>query len=494
MTVPFRVPRATAGTLHANLQWTQDEQRALKFYSKSGDDKYWHAGWGQLGSDREVALTATDALGCTKEFKLTIKAGTTAVPEGAAPLSDGDKSPDPPLLTGLTINKGSLTPAFNRHVAKYWGHITGSSGESVEITAAATTGSAIKIRGAEAVSENIISIPLNIGKNMVAIEVNRTDPDTGAVFEESIYSLSLELEDVESPSVSVASPGSGAALDTRDLSLAFSETVTAIPGGKVAITGGGAAYSYEIPNDPAIISGTGTDCRAVMPLNLFYNGGASLALAAGKSYVVGVSSDAFQDLSGKAVQANLNVGSFSTAHSYGESGAAPQPPAGGDNGGSPGTWGEPEKPGDGLDNSDDMESDSDTLPAPGSSDTPAAYRPLRPPSAAAGDESAEAVEQPDGAYLIMLPAGSDITSVDVTIEIPDGATITPSPNGVDFSGGPVTFMIAMPDGTAMALTIIVKVGLNSGLATNASGGGCAAGAAGLVLSSAAMILARKKRK
>ncbi|MDR3332473.1 MAG: hypothetical protein LBT08_07580, partial [Synergistaceae bacterium] len=67
MTVPFRVPRATAGTLHANLQWTQDEQRTLKFYSKRGDDKYWHAGWGQIDSDKEVALTATDALGCTKE-------------------------------------------------------------------------------------------------------------------------------------------------------------------------------------------------------------------------------------------------------------------------------------------------------------------------------------------------------------------------------------------------------------------------------------------
>ena len=74
----------------------------------------------------------------------------------------------------------------------------------------------------------------------------------------------------------------------------------------------------------------------------------------------------------------------------------------------------------------------------------------------------EAAQQPDGSFLISLPAGTSPTvlgNLVLNITLPSGTTITPDPSeGIDFSGGPVTFTITAQDGkTEETISIAVRI-------------------------------------
>jgi hypothetical protein len=70
----------------------------------------------------------------------------------------------------------------------------------------------------------------------------------------------------------------------------------------------------------------------------------------------------------------------------------------------------------------------------------------------------KAEKQTDGTWLIVLPAGSNVTALQLSFTLPAGATISPSNNSAqDFSSGPVTYTITAEDGTAAEIVVAVKV-------------------------------------
>jgi hypothetical protein len=71
----------------------------------------------------------------------------------------------------------------------------------------------------------------------------------------------------------------------------------------------------------------------------------------------------------------------------------------------------------------------------------------------------KAEKQTDGTWLIVLPAGSNVTALQLSFTLPAGATISPSNNSAqDFSNGSVTYTITAQDGTTKAkIVVVVKV-------------------------------------
>jgi hypothetical protein len=85
-------------------------------------------------------------------------------------------------------------------------------------------------------------------------------------------------------------------------------------------------------------------------------------------------------------------------------------------------------------------------------------------------------KQPDGAWLVVVPYGTDITSLAVTFALPAGATCEPpSGSDQDFSGGPVTYTVTSANGTKTEEYIIrvhaAPPTVTPGDIVDASGGG-----------------------
>jgi hypothetical protein len=76
-----------------------------------------------------------------------------------------------------------------------------------------------------------------------------------------------------------------------------------------------------------------------------------------------------------------------------------------------------------------------------------------------GGEGHEATNESNGAYVITLPVGTDLTALKLNLELPAGATIDPPITGLlDFSEGPITFTVTAEDGhTQTKITIFVDL-------------------------------------
>jgi hypothetical protein len=88
----------------------------------------------------------------------------------------------------------------------------------------------------------------------------------------------------------------------------FDQTVTPVTGGTVSISDGSDVWRYVIPSDADIISGTEENCKASLSFDDF----TPFALAAGKTYTISVEKGAFENEFDVAIEAEHNIGSFTT--------------------------------------------------------------------------------------------------------------------------------------------------------------------------------------
>jgi len=118
------------------------------------------------------------------------------------------------------------------------------------------------------------------------------------------------------PTVTLASPmGTGVSVSGSSITLAFSETVKAVKavtGGAIIISDGSNQYTFNLAEGDSYISGTGSGCRAVIPLTCFMKDTTALSLAYNTTYTVSVKAGAFVDSIGYKSAENMNVGSFMT--------------------------------------------------------------------------------------------------------------------------------------------------------------------------------------
>jgi hypothetical protein len=87
-------------------------------------------------------------------------------------------------------------------------------------------------------------------------------------------------------------------------------------------------------------------------------------------------------------------------------------------------------------------------------------------------------KQSDGSWLIVVPFGTDLTSLAITFALPTGATCQP-PSGSpqDFSGGPITYTVTSANGTKTEQYVVrvnaAPATVTPGDIVDASGGGSA---------------------
>lgn len=145
-----------------------------------------------------------------------------------------------------------------------------------------------------------------------AVRVRLTDK-VGNVFTSAAFTV---RRDSTAPTGKLTTPANGASSVSTSVSgnlvFTFSETVTAVSGKKVIIERGTSTFTADVKD--AVISGTGSDCTASIPLSKFSSIPSRFTSSA--TYAVRVEAGAFSDAAGNL--SALYSATFTTAatHSY----------------------------------------------------------------------------------------------------------------------------------------------------------------------------------
>ena len=119
--------------------------------------------------------------------------------------------------------------------------------------------------------------------------------------------------DTTAPTVALSSPtGTTVPIATANIVLAFNKTVTDVTGKTVTVNDGTSDYVYTVSPSGIYVSGTGTSCKATIPVSAFKKAGVSLALSYGTPYTVKIAAGAYLNEAAIGNAANANVGSFTT--------------------------------------------------------------------------------------------------------------------------------------------------------------------------------------
>ncbi|MGB4660764.1 MAG: Ig-like domain-containing protein [Mobilitalea sp.] len=148
---------------------------------------------------------------------------------------------------------------------------------------------------------------------LVKCETYYSNIDYNTIFK--TFTIDIQEDNIAPTATLILPFGSAVSLSSNGITISFSETVTAISNGTVIISNGSSDYIYTISTDYNYVSGTGMNCRTIIPFERFINGATLLSLTPNTTYTVSISSGAYQDVEGLSISDSLGIGSFTTVKS-----------------------------------------------------------------------------------------------------------------------------------------------------------------------------------
>ncbi|MBX3464369.1 MAG: cadherin-like beta sandwich domain-containing protein [Planctomycetes bacterium] len=179
---------------------------------------------------------------------------TIGVVAGSGGGGGADAPPEPPVLTGLELSLGTLSPAFDPRVTSYTAAV-GFLTSQVRVTARADAGATIAVQGA-AVPSGTPSPPLDLAEAANAIAVTVTDAGGGSQRTYEIVVTRAALATLQQDGARLKAPFPGA-LDIFGVSVAIDGDTLAVgvPGEDGASSG--------TAGDPTVLSAATADSGAV---------------------------------------------------------------------------------------------------------------------------------------------------------------------------------------------------------------------------------------
>ena len=119
--------------------------------------------------------------------------------------------------------------------------------------------------------------------------------------------------DTTAPTVTLSAPtGATVPVSTANIVLAFNKTVTDVLGKTVTVSDGTNDYVYTVSPSGICVSGTGTSCKATIPVSSLKHAGVPLSLAYSTTYTVKIEGGTYNNKSLVGNTANAALGSFKT--------------------------------------------------------------------------------------------------------------------------------------------------------------------------------------
>lgn len=79
-----------------------------------------------------------------------------------------------------------------------------------------------------------------------------------------------------------------------------------------------------------------------------------------------------------------------------------------------------------------------------------------------GSQASEAIDNSNHTVIVIVPTGTDVTSLTPTISVPYPETISPNSDTVEDFTAPVTYTVTAQDGSTQKYTVTVKIATPEG--------------------------------